>query len=150
MTEVATPRPGFAARAIKAVIGFYQVGISPRRGASCRYLPTCSEYAAEALTEHGAWQGSYLAARRLLRCHPFHAGGYDPVPEAHPRRDDGDVAVLVTAATTSAGRALPAEPVEDTREGAAASVAVTARARTTPPDERAMITSTSEAGERQC
>ena len=149
MAEVTTSRPGPAARAFGTIIRFYQVAISPRRGASCRYVPTCSEYAGEALGKHGAWRGSYLAIRRLLRCHPFHAGGYDPVPEARKRQADEDAAVLVTATTTSAGRAMSTPTVEDTREDAAASVAVTARAHTTPLDERTMITSTSEAGERQ-
>jgi uncharacterized protein len=64
---------------ILAVRG-YQVGISPLLPASCRYFPTCSAYAVEALQRHGAARGSWLAVRRILRCHPFTAGGYDPVP----------------------------------------------------------------------
>ena len=58
----------------------YQVGISPLLPASCRYYPSCSMYAVEALEKHGAARGAWLAARRVLRCHPFRAGGYDPVP----------------------------------------------------------------------
>ncbi|MDX2183349.1 MAG: membrane protein insertion efficiency factor YidD [Gemmatimonadaceae bacterium] len=61
-------------------VRLYQVGISPHLGPSCRYFPTCSAYAIEALERHGAWRGSWLAARRILRCHPFRPGGFDPVP----------------------------------------------------------------------
>ncbi|HKS07623.1 MAG TPA: membrane protein insertion efficiency factor YidD [Gemmatimonadaceae bacterium] len=59
----------------------YQVVLSPMLPASCRYTPTCSHYALEALEKHGPWRGSWLAVRRILRCHPFHRGGYDPVPD---------------------------------------------------------------------
>jgi hypothetical protein len=58
----------------------YQKVISPAFPPSCRYFPTCSQYAKEAIVKYGLIKGSYLAARRLLRCHPFHEGGYDPVP----------------------------------------------------------------------
>jgi putative membrane protein insertion efficiency factor len=61
-------------------IKVYQIFISPLFPPSCRYTPTCSQYAIEAIDKHGFVKGSYLAGRRLLRCHPFHAGGYDPVP----------------------------------------------------------------------
>jgi putative membrane protein insertion efficiency factor len=62
-------------------IRFYQKGISPLLPRSCRFYPTCSEYALEALERFGAFKGLYLALRRLLRCHPFQRGGYDPVPD---------------------------------------------------------------------
>ena len=58
----------------------YQVGISPLLPASCRYYPSCSAYAIEAFERHGVFRGFSLTVSRLLRCHPFHAGGYDPVP----------------------------------------------------------------------
>ena len=64
---------------ILAVRG-YQVSISPLLPASCRYHPSCSAYAIEAFERHGALRGSWLAAKRIARCNPFVAGGYDPVP----------------------------------------------------------------------
>lgn len=66
-------------------IRFYQRFISPLTPPACRFWPTCSNYAAQAIRAHGFWRGSWLTARRLLRCHPFHPGGYDPVPP--PRRE---------------------------------------------------------------
>lgn len=64
-----------------AIIKFYKYFISPLLGNRCRFYPSCSSYSLEALQLHGAILGSYLTLRRLLRCHPFHAGGIDPVPE---------------------------------------------------------------------
>ncbi len=68
------------ARALLLLVEVYRVTLSPLLGGHCRFWPTCSVYAQEALLRHGARQGAALAARRLLRCHPFHRGGYDPVP----------------------------------------------------------------------
>ncbi len=62
------------------LIRFYRKRVSPLRPPCCRYIPTCSEYALEAIGKYGAWKGSWLALKRFLRCHPFHKGGYDPVP----------------------------------------------------------------------
>ena len=62
------------------LIKIYQNGISPFLPPSCRYIPTCSQYALEALEKYGALKGGWLAFRRILRCNPFHKGGYDPVP----------------------------------------------------------------------
>jgi uncharacterized protein len=63
-----------------AAIRFYQRRISPYTPPSCRFCPSCSEYAAQAVTRYGLVYGGWLAVRRLLRCHPFHPGGVDPVP----------------------------------------------------------------------
>ena len=63
-----------------ALIRLYQRWISPGIPPSCRFYPSCSEYAAQAVQRHGLAWGGWLALRRLLRCHPFHPGGYDPVP----------------------------------------------------------------------
>ena len=59
----------------------YQYLLSPFLGQHCRFTPTCSQYAIDALREHGTWRGSMLAVRRVLRCHPWHPGGPDPVPK---------------------------------------------------------------------
>ena len=72
------PTPG--ARLVVALVRGYQYLLSPLLPASCRYHPTCSQYAVEAVRRYGALKGGVLGARRVLRCHPFHRGGYDPVP----------------------------------------------------------------------
>lgn len=61
-------------------VHFYQKYISPMSPPTCRFYPTCSNYAIDAISEHGAVKGSYLATRRILKCHPLHEGGFDPVP----------------------------------------------------------------------
>jgi uncharacterized protein len=81
-------------RALIGAIRFYRTAVSPLRPPACRYLPTCSAYAVEALEVHGAVRGGWLALRRLLRCHPFHAGGHDPVP---PRVVPAEPEPLVTS-----------------------------------------------------
>lgn len=67
-------------RALLKLFRFYQQQISPALPPRCRYLPTCSEYAVEAVEKYGAAKGGFLALKRFLRCHPFCKGGYDPVP----------------------------------------------------------------------
>jgi putative membrane protein insertion efficiency factor len=68
------------ARALGALVVAYQSLVSPLLPSSCRFAPTCSQYARLALLEHGAARGGWLALRRILRCHPFDPGGYDPPP----------------------------------------------------------------------
>ena len=67
-------------RALIGMIRFYQRAVSPLFPSRCRYIPTCSEYAVQAVEKYGVCRGGWLALKRLLRCHPFHKGGYDPVP----------------------------------------------------------------------
>ena len=62
------------------LIRFYQKFISPLTRGHCRFYPTCSQYSYEAFEKYGFFKGFYLSARRILKCHPFHAGGYDPLP----------------------------------------------------------------------
>ena len=63
------------------VLAAYRLFVSPLLGPSCRFAPSCSAYASEAVRRHGAWWGGWLAARRIAHCHPWNAGGYDPVPD---------------------------------------------------------------------
>ena len=67
-------------RLLLLLVQFYRSCISPLTPPSCRYYPTCSAYAMEAIERYGARRGGWMALRRILRCHPFHRGGYDPVP----------------------------------------------------------------------
>ncbi len=67
-------------RALLGLIRLYRRHISPGLPPSCRFSPTCSEYALEAVEKYGALKGGFLSLRRILKCHPFHKGGYDPVP----------------------------------------------------------------------
>ena len=79
-TTTDTGRPSPPARAALALISFYKRFISPMLPATCRYVPTCSEYAMIAVQRYGFLRGSWMAIKRICRCHPFHPGGYDPVP----------------------------------------------------------------------
>jgi len=67
-------------KAALLLIRFYRRGISPYTPPSCRYIPTCSQYAMEAIEKYGLAKGGWMALKRILRCNPFHPGGYDPVP----------------------------------------------------------------------
>lgn len=92
-TETSTPTPaGLPARALLGAIRLYQATLSPALpvlfgpSCGCRFAPTCSHYAADAVSRHGAFRGAWLAVRRLAKCNPLHPGGLDPVPEFAPGR----------------------------------------------------------------
>ena len=74
-----------ARKMIQAPIRLYRKFISPMKPQSCRFYPSCSQYALEAIDEYGALHGGWMAVKRIARCHPFHPGGYDPVPP-NPRK----------------------------------------------------------------
>lgn len=76
MLDLFRPRTWFV-----GLIRLYQKLVSPSLGVNCRYLPTCSTYAIEAISRFGIWRGGWLAVKRIGRCHPLRPGGYDPVPE---------------------------------------------------------------------
>jgi putative membrane protein insertion efficiency factor len=65
---------------LKFLIRVYQIALSPLLGPNCRYYPTCSQYAIEAIESHGGLRGAWLTIKRISRCHPWHEGGFDPVP----------------------------------------------------------------------
>ncbi|MCV6967344.1 membrane protein insertion efficiency factor YidD [Mycobacterium intermedium] len=74
-------------RGLIFLIQLYRHMVSPLRPASCRFVPTCSQYAVDALTEYGLFRGGWLAAVRLAKCGPWHRGGWDPIPERHELAD---------------------------------------------------------------
>ena len=74
-----TPLGTLAVATVERLIRLYQVLVSPWLGQCCRFAPSCSEYAREAVQRYGVWRGTWLSLRRVARCHPFHAGGWDPV-----------------------------------------------------------------------
>ena len=85
------------------LIKAYQYGIRPMLGQRCRFFPSCSEYTAEAIGEYGVLRGSAMGAMRLARCHPWHVGGYDPVPERKPSASN----------SLKAANAVSAQPVSN-------------------------------------
>lgn len=88
MTRVRRWLAGAAEALLLALLTAWQMLAAPLLGPACRFEPSCSRYAAEAIRRHGPLRGCALAARRLGRCHPFCAGGLDPVPEARPAGDE--------------------------------------------------------------
>ena len=87
----------------------YQILLAPHLGNCCRFEPSCSHYSIEALRVHGAWRGSWLTIRRILRCHPFGPSGYDPVPPKRGKRE--------SSAVTAGGDRGPRPPVAVTELG---------------------------------
>lgn len=80
----------FARRLVVAPIWFYRLAVSPLLPSVCRFYPSCSVYAIEAIERHGVRRGIALAVRRIAKCHPFHPGGYDPVPAAGEKSSRGE------------------------------------------------------------
>lgn len=90
------------------LIRFYQLAISPYFPKTCRFEPTCSQYTIEALRRFGIIKGTWLGIKRISKCHPFHEGGYDPVPEAHHKgRGHHHSSAPVTVRNDSYGEAKP-------------------------------------------
>lgn len=85
-SSAVTPPLSVVTRALLALVRVYQLLVSPLLGPTCRFHPSCSCYTSECLKLHGPLRGTYLGFRRILRCHPFHPGGYDPPPLPRPRQ----------------------------------------------------------------
>jgi putative membrane protein insertion efficiency factor len=128
------------ARVLLAPIRFYQRFISPGLSPSCRFEPTCSSYAVEALQQHGAARGSWMAIRRIGRCHPWHRGGYDPVPPARERhRHSGSSSTVIPTVSGSVKPEQPSVVHRRTPEETGSPVVLTTDARlaaATPPTPR--------------
>ena len=88
---------------LEGAIVLYQRFLSPLKGPTCRFYPTCSHYALEAVRRHGPGRGSWLAVRRVMKCHPFHPGGYDPVPLEWPHRQDEGLGIVGSGGKRRAG-----------------------------------------------
>lgn len=85
--ETLEPTTSFGSRIVLGLIRLYQLTLSPFIGRQCRFYPSCSHYAQEAVERHGVFTGGQLAVRRLCRCHPFNDGGVDLVPESMPSKN---------------------------------------------------------------
>jgi uncharacterized protein len=113
-------------RALLRAIRFYSQAISPALPPRCRFQPTCSAYAAEAVERHGAVRGSWLALRRLLKCAPWHPGGYDPVPDRAPGTGESRRSSIIAVhphAAVRRGRPHPDTPPDLRRANEESSVA---------------------------
>ncbi len=110
----APTEPGTVARLLLALVGFYRRFISPALPPSCRFTPSCSAYAVEALRTHGALRGSWSTLRRLLRCGPWHPGGHDPVPPVVGRSNSVEQPVGQPA-TPASSAAVPSTSTGATR-----------------------------------
>jgi uncharacterized protein len=106
-TSAPAPAIGRTAALLLSGLRLYRTAISPLRPPVCRYTPSCSAYAVEALELHGVARGGWLALRRLLRCHPLHAGGHDPVP---PRVAGSAERTADPEISVSAGRRQATDP----------------------------------------
>jgi putative membrane protein insertion efficiency factor len=113
-------------RALLSAIRFYSRAISPALPPRCRFYPTCSAYAAEAVERHGAARGTWLAVRRLVKCAPWHPGGVDPVPGTDPHPGTVEGGHSSSTAVPAAGpdrRSHPATPPDPRRANEESSVA---------------------------
>lgn len=136
--EAHLPRRPPVRRAVLAAIGFYSRAISPALPPRCRFYPTCSAYAAEAVELHGAGRGTWLALRRLARCAPWHPGGIDPVPGSptHPgTASPGRSSSIPGAPIAGAPTGAPAAPLGDPTTDRATPPA----ARRTPLEESSVV-----------
>lgn len=100
-------------RALVAPIRFYQRYLSPALPASCRYYPTCSSYAVEALQRHGVVRGTWLAGCRIGRCHPWHEGGLDPVPPVRERATDSTSSARESLLSAGCASTRTADPTPE-------------------------------------
>jgi putative membrane protein insertion efficiency factor len=111
----AAGEPSTVARLLLTLVGCYRRFVSPALPPSCRFTPSCSAYAVEALSRHGAARGSWLTLRRLLRCGPWHPGGHDPVPTAVGCSEAADLPPSGRPVPTAAAASVPSTSTGATR-----------------------------------